>query len=82
MEDNIIDIIVENEGRSYKGWFIASEKKNATEFPTSFHVVLDNVFFANLSLSNGKWVADDQRPSSLIAAVGKSIEHQLPAINH
>lgn len=81
MEDRIFDITLTHEGKSYTGWANPSGKTHADGMPASFHVVLNEVFFANLSYSNGKWVADDQRPAGLIEAVGKSIESKYPVPN-
>ncbi len=74
MEDKIFDIIVEAEGRRYKGWVNPSEKVNAKGIPQSFHVVLDNVSFGYLSFQDCKWTVDEHRPAALVNAVGKQIE--------
>jgi hypothetical protein len=79
MEDRIFDINLTHEGKAYTGWVNPSGKTHSDGLPSSFHVVLNDVFFANLSYNNGKWVADDQRPAGLIEAVGKAIESKHPA---
>ena len=78
VDDTFVDIELEHENTHYKGWVQPSEKKNPTGMPTSFHVVLNNVFFGNLSYSQDKWVADDQRPDDLVQAVGRRIEKHFP----
>ncbi len=78
MADNFVDIELEHDNTHYKGWVQPSDKKNAKGIPSSFHVVLNNVFFANLSYNQEKWIADDQRPDDLVQAVGRRIEKHFP----
>jgi len=73
-EEKIFNIEVENEGTTYRGWVNPSEKMNDDGFPVSFHVVLNQTSLGYLSLNNGKWIADDQRPARLVGAVGVQIE--------
>jgi len=40
-----------------------SDKLNDKGMPVSFHVVLNEVSFGNLSLSGGKWIIDEDRPA-------------------
>ena len=77
MAGDFIDIEIQSEGKNYRGWYHPSEKKNEEGKPSSYHVVLDKVFFANLSYTNGKWAADEQRPEELVEAVGASIEKSM-----
>ena len=72
-EDKIFDIEFQSGGRSYKGWVNPSDKLSDTGLPASFHVVLNNVFFGNLSLSAGKWNVDEDRPDALVDAAGREI---------
>jgi hypothetical protein len=74
MEDNIFDISFENDGKKYTGWVNPSDKLDKKGKPVSFHVVLDNVSFGYLSINNCKWTINEDRPSSLIEAVGHEIE--------
>lgn len=74
MKSGIFDISVTHEGKQYKGWVNPSEKTNEKGLPKSFHVVLDDVFFGNLSNNGTHWAADEQRPQGLVSEVGKVIE--------
>ena len=76
-EEKIFDIQFESEGTTYKGWVNPSDKLHDDGKPASFHVVLNNVFFGNLSLSDGNWVVDEPRPAALIEAAGKQVEEYL-----
>jgi len=51
-----------------------SEKAYKNGRPSSFHVVLEGVYFGNLSLDNCKWAINEDRPDSLTEAVGREIE--------
>jgi hypothetical protein len=74
MEENIFDISFQVDGRQYSGWVNPSEKTNENGKPASFHVVLDGVSLGYLSFNNCKWTVNEDRPSSLIEAVGREIE--------
>lgn len=76
MEDKIFDISFETDGKKYTGWVNPSEKTDEDGKPVSFHVVLDGVSFGYLSYNNCKWTANENRPSSLIEAVGRQIERR------
>ena len=79
MEDNLVDIGFRYEGKHYTGWIRPSGKLNSEGKPASFHVVLDKVFFGNVSKTGEHWASDEPRPESLIQAVGNSIEKHFPA---
>ena len=82
-KDKTFDISrLEHEGHPYSGWIIPSKKRNAEGEPSSYHVVLDNVFFGNLSFENGRWSIDDQRPGDLVQAVGQYIEKHVRPLLH
>jgi hypothetical protein len=72
-EEKTFDIQLHHNGTGYKGWVIPSDKKNESGSPKSYHVVLNDVFFGNLTLHNNAWEADTQRERSLVQAVGKQI---------
>ena len=74
MENRIFDISFENDGKKYSGWVNPSDKMNGNGIPVSFHVVLDGTSFGYLSINNCKWTINEERPSSLIEAVGREIE--------
>ena len=74
MEDNIFDIRFDYNGLHYKGWANPSAKKQDDGCPASYHVVLNDISFGNLSFNQGKWINSEDRPDELIALVGKHIE--------
>ncbi|MHA4844222.1 hypothetical protein ACX0G7_08665 [Flavitalea antarctica] len=74
MEDNIFDIQFQYNGLDYKGWVNPSSKKHSDGMPASFHVVLNDISFGNMSFNQGKWIVNEDRPDELTALVGKHIE--------
>jgi len=74
MENRIFDISFESDGKKYSGWVNPSDKINENGIPVSFHVVLDGTSFGYLSFNDCKWTINEERPSSLIEAVGHEIE--------
>lgn len=74
MEDNIFDIRFDYNGLHYQGWVNPSGKQNGEGNPASYHVVLNDIFFGNVSYNQGRWVNSEDRPEELIAQVGKHIE--------
>jgi hypothetical protein len=74
MEKNIFDISFKNEGKQYSGFVNPSDKLGKDGKPVSFHVVLNGVSFGHVSLNNCKWTINEDRPSSLVEAVGEEIE--------
>ena len=79
-EDKIFDIEVQNDGTAYTGWVNPSDKLNEDGFPVSFHVVLNQTSLGHLSLNNGVWSADEQRPAALVEAVGEQIARHYQSI--
>ena len=73
-EDKIFDISFHCDDRQYKGWVNPSEKTDKNGRPTSFHVVLEGVYFGNLSINNCKWAISEDRPDFMTEAVGHEIE--------
>jgi hypothetical protein len=76
MDENIFDISFKVDGKEYSGWVNPSEKTDENGKPASFHVVLDGVSFGYLSFNNCKWTINEDRPASLIVAVGHEIERK------
>ena len=74
MEDKTINIELTWDGLHYKGWATPSEHKNDNGKPRSFHVVLNDTMFGNLSWNKEKWTADEQRPEGMVEAVGHIIQ--------
>ena len=75
MAKEIIPIQFNGQGIEYKGWATPSDQRYEDGYPRSYHVVLNRVYFGNLSLDRGKWIADEPRPRELVAAVGACLDH-------
>ena len=75
MAKEIIPIHFTRYGIDYKGWAKPSEQCHEDGHPKSYHVILNKVFFANLSPDRGKWVTDEPRPRDLVVAVGACLDH-------
>lgn len=76
MEDKIFDISFQNDGRKYTGWVNPSDRTDENGKPVSFHVVLNGASFGHVSFNNCKWTINEERPSSLVEAVGHEIERR------
>ena len=74
MEDNIFDIAFTYDQKPYKGWVNPSDKLNKEGQPSSYHVVLNDISFGNLSFHECKWSVNEERPSKLVKLVGEAIE--------
>lgn len=74
MNDKTFNIVLDYEGTHYEGWVTPSDKKGTDGKPKSFHVVLNETMFGNLSFSNNNWTVDEQRPEGLTNEVGKYIQ--------
>jgi hypothetical protein len=77
MSKEPIDIALDYEGIHYKGWATPSSTKNDQDQPRSWHVILNETMFGNLSQSDGNWVIDEQRPAGMVEKVGQVIEALL-----
>ena len=62
-----------NEGLHYSGR-ITPEYKKGREEPSSWHVVLNDVFFGYLHKDGGHWEVSEQRPVELTKKVGEQID--------
>jgi hypothetical protein len=76
MEDKTFDFQFDYNGLHYRGWANPSPKKN-DGIPASYHVVLNDIFFGNVSFTQGKWINNEDRPDELTSIVGKHIEAWL-----
>ena len=74
MNDKTFNIALDYEGIHYEGWVTPSDKEGADGKPKSFHVVLNETMFGNLSSSDGTWTVDEQRPEGLVKEVGNYIQ--------
>ena len=72
-DEKIFEIELETEGTIYSDRVNPFEKLKDDGFAVSFHVVLNKVSLGYLSMNNGKWIVDEQRPAELVEAVGKEI---------
>lgn len=68
----------EHEGIKYTGR-VTPEKKNSDKAVSSYHVVLNEVFFGYVHMHDGHWHVSEQRPADLVQATGKQIEKSYPA---
>ena len=66
-------IAFDYEGIHYDGR-ITPEIKTDQATPSSYHVVLNEVFFGYLHKNNNQWHVSEQRPSGLVQIAGKQIE--------
>lgn len=73
IEERMFDIAFQFEGKEYKGWAKASEKKVESGMPASYHIVLNGVFFGNVSYNGQHWETDSQREHNLVQKVGEQI---------
>ena len=74
MEEHLFDIAFMHDDQLYKGWVNPSENLNKNGVPSSFHVVLNNVNFGNLSFDDCRWNINEERPRELVKLIGKQIE--------
>ncbi len=74
MEKTSLLIALEQNGQPYSGWATPSDKRHADGYAKSYHVVLNQVFFGDMSFDQGKWEISEQRPHLLVDAVGRAIE--------
>jgi hypothetical protein len=73
MTEAFFTIQFQHNGLDYSGR-VSPEKKDSEGNYTSWHVVLNEIFFGYLSKSNGKWECTEWRPDELVAIVGSAIE--------
>ena len=73
-----IDITFTANGLNYTGWATPSDKNKKDGSPKSFHVILNDIMFGNVSQSGeNSWTVDEQRPQALVDAVGKFLEDHI-----
>lgn len=70
---SMFDIAFQFEGKEYKGWARPSGKKTGGDNSTSYHVVLNGVFFGIVSFNDDQWETDSQREHGLVQKVGEQI---------
>jgi hypothetical protein len=73
-------IVFDYEGIHYAGR-VTPEKKHEDAAASSYHVVLNEVFFGYLHYHDGHWHVSEQRPAGLVQATGKQIEKLYPAVH-
>ena len=74
MEKTSIPLELDCQGIHYTGWATPSDSVHPDGYAKSYHVVLNEVFFGDLSYDHGKWIIDQQRPHELVVAVGHCLE--------
>jgi len=77
MNQRTFDISLEHNGIAYQGWVTPSDEAQPNGIPRSFHVVLNETMFGNLSKSGDKWVVDQQRPDEMVEKVGLIIQSKI-----
>ena len=73
IEDRMFDFAFNFEGKAYNGWGRASARKDEDDVPASYHIVLNGVFFGNISYNGEQWETDRQREKGLVQKVGELI---------
>ena len=73
MREDYFTINFKQGGILYEGVVTPSEKLQENGLPKSYHVVLNNVLFGNVSYNHTKWAVDEQRPQELTDLVGECI---------
>jgi hypothetical protein len=74
MNKQFFDIAFRFDDKAYTGWVHPSDQLNEDGNPRSYHVVVNDTAFGNLSFANCKWSVDEQRPTALVKLIGKLIE--------
>jgi hypothetical protein len=82
MEKTSLPLEFEAKGTHYKGWATPSDHLHPDGRAASYHVVLNQVFFGNLTRDKEKWLVDEQRPHELTIAVGQCLDKIIPVNNH
>ena len=79
MDKRSIPISLEYEHMLYSGWATPSDAHHSDGLAKSYHVVLNEVFFGDMSYDNGKWIISEQRPNDLVMAVGEVLQAKVMA---
>ncbi len=82
MEKVSIPISFSHEGTTYKGWATPSDHVHPDGMPSSYHVVLNETFFGDMSYHDGHWLISEQRPASLVKATGDVLSTMLATPSH
>jgi hypothetical protein len=77
MEKTSVPLEFDCKGKYYKGWATPSYRSHDDGLSASYVVVLNQVFFGDMSEANGKWVLDKSRPQELVVAVGECLKRAL-----
>ena len=80
MEQDYYTIAFDFDGIHYDGR-VTPEIKPHHDTPSSWHVVLNEVFFGYLSKQGEHWNVNEQRPHALVQAVGKQIALHSKAVS-
>jgi hypothetical protein len=73
MTESFFTISFQHGGLEYNGR-VSPEKKDADGNYTSWHVVLNDIFFGYLSRTPNNWSCTEWRPEELVAIVGEQID--------
>ena len=77
MEKKSVDLEFDCKGIHYKGSATPSDRSHDDGLPASYTIVLNQVFFGDISRDRGKWVLDERRSPELIVTVGECIDQAL-----
>jgi len=77
MEKVSIPLSLKHEGTQYDGWATPSDHRHPDGLASSYHVVLNENFFGDMSYQNGHWLISEQRPAALVEATGAALSSIL-----
>ncbi len=77
MEKVSIPLSFQHDGILYIGWATPSDHKHPDGLASSYHVVLNENFFGDISFQNGHWLVSEQRPAELVSATGTALSAVL-----
>ena len=77
MEKQSIAIEFSHENINYVGWATPSDRHHADGKPSSYHVVLNENFFGDMSFKDGHWLISEQRPADLVKATGEALKNVI-----
>jgi hypothetical protein len=76
MTEDFFPVSFNYHGVAYEGR-VSPGRTDEQGNPSSFHVVLNNVFFGYMSKTDRHWQVSEQRPAELAEMVGFCIDNHL-----
>lgn len=77
MERKSIRLEFHHAGGFYDGWATPSRDLHPDGDSASYRIVLNGVFFGNISFLEGIWLASERHAFELTQAVGNALTHSL-----